>query len=72
MPANYIRLTLNTMGSLPPEKQVEVYDFAKYLREKTNKNVRKTTKKTSILKIIGIGKSNCSDISKNHDKYLYE
>jgi len=72
MSTDYIKLILNTMGALPPEKQIEVYDFATYLRDKNKKNVKKSIKKTSILKLIGIGDSGCSDISKNHDKYLYE
>ena len=72
MSTNYIKLTIDTMESLPAEKQVEVYDFAKYLKKRTKSTVRKITKKASILKLVGIGKSGCSDISVNHDTYLYE
>ncbi|MBN1981175.1 MAG: DUF2281 domain-containing protein [Chitinivibrionales bacterium] len=72
MAYDYIRLTVNTMEALPAERQVEVYDFAKFLKEKTKTALKKSTKKSSILNLIGIGKSGCSDIALNHDKYLYE
>jgi hypothetical protein len=73
------------MTALPTEKQVEVYDFAKFLKKNfkpihknsfkknlSNKKYIKSVNKSSILDIIGIGASGCSDISLHHDKYLYE
>ncbi len=74
MPANnYIRLTVDAMEKLPSEKQVEVYDFAKFLKASTNAmTATKKNKKTSVLDIIGIGTSGVGDIALKHDKYLYE
>jgi hypothetical protein len=73
MRANYIKLTANTMETLPAEKQAEIYDFAKFVKEKTKNSTKKSTRQNaSILDIIGIGESGCSDISLNHDKYLYD
>lgn len=60
------------MATLPTEKQAEVYDFAKFLKKNTPTRIKKTKKKASILDLIGMGESGCSDISINHDKYLYE
>jgi len=72
MRANYIKLTVDTMETLPADKQVEVYDFAKFLKKKTKAATKRNQKKTSIFDLFGIGESGCSDISLNHDKYLYE
>ena len=74
MPANYVKLTADTMGVLPREKQAEVYDFAKYLRASSkavSANSRRR-KKGSVLNLIGLGKSGVGDIALNHDKYLYD
>ena len=73
MSANYVKLTANTMTQLPEEKQLEVYDFVNFLRTSTKMiQPKKVSKKTSLLKLIGIGSSGKTDISLNHDKYLYE
>lgn len=72
MSANYIRLTADTMETLPPQKQAEVYDFATFLRTSSKSAARKKSKKGSVLNLIGLGKSGLSDISINHDKYLYD
>jgi hypothetical protein len=68
-----MRMTIDTIATLPLEKQVEVYDFAKFLKSSTNKTpAKKKTGKGSILNIIGLGKSGLGDLSVNHDKYLYD
>jgi hypothetical protein len=73
MRANYIRLTADTMENLPSEKQVEVYDFAKFLKTSSKAiAVTKKTGKASVLDIIGIGASGAGDIALKHDTYLYE
>jgi len=72
MAANYVKLTSNTMSALPVNKQAEVYSFAKYRRERSKKKATKKKKTTSVLDIIGLGESGHSDISINHDTYLYE
>lgn len=72
MPANYVKLTIDTMSELPSEKQIEVYDFAKFLRTTTKKESQKKPRNNSILKLIGIGQSANGDIALNHDKYLFE
>jgi hypothetical protein len=71
MPANYIQMTSATMEALPDIKQAEVYDFATFLKIASKDDFQKKTKTGSVLNIIGLGKSGTSDISINHDKYLY-
>ncbi|OGJ90672.1 MAG: hypothetical protein A2350_00585 [Candidatus Raymondbacteria bacterium RifOxyB12_full_50_8] len=68
---NYPKMTADTMEMLPFEKQAEVYDFVTFLKTKSRIKAARN-KKTSLLNIIGLGRSNKSDISVNHDKYLYE
>jgi hypothetical protein len=73
MAVNYVKMTATTMAKLPEQKQAEVYDFAKFLRISTKDVVaKKSLKKASILKLVGIGSSGKNDIALNHDKYLYE
>lgn len=72
MPANYIQLTSDTMEMLPNQKQAEVYDFATFLKIGSKSNIRQKNKKGSVLNLIGLGRSGTSDISINHDKYLYD
>jgi hypothetical protein len=73
MAVNYVKMTADTMAKLPEQKQAEVYDFANFLRlNSTDIAVRKSFKKASILKLVGIGASGKNDIALNHDKYLYE
>ncbi len=73
MGADYLRMTTETLATLPPEKQEEVYDFAKFL-EASSADVtgRKKEKKGSVLNLIGLGKSGVGDIALNHDKYIYD
>ena len=72
MALNYSKLIADTVTTLPQDKQVEVYDFAKYLRAKNRpKKVKKSTSKHSILSLCGMGKSDITDGALNHDKYLY-
>ncbi len=72
MAYNYSQLTADTMEKLPADKQAEVYDFATFLEAKTQKHLPHRTKKSSLLDLVGIGRSGKSDNSVNHDKYLYE
>ena len=72
MHANYIKLTAHMMETLPTEKQVEVYDFVKFLKNKTKTQIKTNKKTTSIFDLFGLGESGCSDVSINHDSYLYD
>jgi len=73
MAFDYLKMTVDTLATLPLEKQVEVYDFAKFLKTTAVRPViKKKTKKGSLLKIVGLGKSGAKDIALNHDKYLYD
>jgi len=75
MSTNYVRLTSDAMHELPPSRQAEVYDFAKFLSSyrKNAKSAFIPKKKTAtVLDLIGTGASNVGDISVNHDKYLYD
>lgn len=71
MSANYVRLTASAMETMPPQRQAEVYDFAKYVKER-GKNAGVKRKRASVLTLIGIAESRMGDIAGNHDKYLYE
>jgi hypothetical protein len=72
MSIDYLKMTANTLATLPPAKQAEVYDFATYLKVRTSSITRKHVKKDSVLDLVGIGESGKNDIALNHDKYLYE
>lgn len=72
MPYNYPKLTTATMEKLPVEKQAEIYDFAAFLEKKERIRHPQRSKKASLMDLVGLGKSGKSDISANHDKYLYE
>ena len=73
MAADYLRMTAETLATLPLEKQEEVYDFAKFLKTSSaSATGRKKEKKGSVLNLIGLGKSGVGDIALNHDKYLYD
>lgn len=74
MAADYLKMTVDTLATLPPEKQEEVYDFAEFLKANstTKTAAKQSNKKGSVLNIIGLGKSDVSDVAQNHDKYLYE
>lgn len=72
MAYNYAKLTVDTMEKLSPEKQAEVYDFVSFLEAKTRKHRDHRAKKTSLLELVGFGRSGKTDVSVNHDKYLYE
>lgn len=73
MATNYLKMTVNTLATLPLEKQEEVYDFVKFLKASTEKlTIYKKSKKGSVLNLIGLGKSGLGDMALNHDKYLYD
>jgi len=73
MTVDYLKMTVDTLATLPLEKQEEVYDFAKFLKATTAKpEVKRVSKKKSVFNIIGLGKSGLKDVSLNHDKYLYD
>jgi cytochrome c len=72
MSYNYPKLTTSTMEKLPVDKQAEVYDFAEFLETKARKHQPHRAKKASFRDLVGLGRSGKSDISVNHDKYLYE
>ncbi|MFH0918899.1 MAG: hypothetical protein V1913_00940 [Fibrobacterota bacterium] len=71
MAANYLKMTSDTMEALPVEKQAEVYDFAAYLKTKSKTRTMRS-RKSSLLSLVGMGRSKHTDVSVNHDKYLYE
>ena len=73
MAANFLRMTADTLATLPPKKQEEVYDFARFLKENTAQTtIKEKKRKGSVLNIISIGKSGVGDLALNHDKYLYD
>jgi len=72
MATSILKMTVDTMTSLPVEKQAEVYDFARFLKARTKPMIKKNDRSCSALGLIGIGKSGKGDIALNHDKYLYE
>jgi hypothetical protein len=73
MATDYMRMTIDTIATLPREKQEEVYDFVRFLKTSSGKTTGKEkTRKGSILNIIGLGKSGLGDLAINHDKYLYD
>lgn len=73
MAADYLKRTVDTLASLPLEKQEEVYDFARFLKETTPRPAAGgKVKKGSVLNIVGLGGSGARDIALNHDKYLYD
>jgi len=73
MAVDYLRRTVDTLASLPLEKQAEVYDFVNFLKEKTKEPAAKEKgKKGSVLNIIGLGKSGIGNVALDHDKYLYD
>lgn len=73
MATDYMRMTIDTIATLPREKQEEVYDFVLFLKTSSGKTTGKEkTRKGSILNIIGLGKSGLGDLAINHDKYLYD
>ena len=72
MCANYIKQTANIMETLPVYKQSKVYDYAKLIKKKEQATTKRNQKKTAIFDLFSIGESGCSDISLNHDKYLYK
>jgi hypothetical protein len=73
MAADYLKMTIDTLATLPMEKQQEVYDFTQFLKASSKQNTTKAKRhKGSILNIIGLGKSGLGDISLNHDRYLYD
>jgi hypothetical protein len=69
---DYAKKLADTAATLPLEKQAELCDFAEFLKKTTETKTAKKSGKSSVLKLIGIGKSGVSDISRNHDKYLYD
>lgn len=76
MANNYPKFIAETVKDLPVKEQAEVYDFAKFLKARNNvKKSRnpnvKTKPRHSILDLCGIGESDVTDGSINHDKYLY-
>jgi hypothetical protein len=73
MATDYMRMTIDTIATLPREKQEEVYDFVRFLKTSSDKTAGKEkTRKGSVLNIIGLGKSGLGDLAINHDKYLYD
>jgi hypothetical protein len=71
MASDYLRMTADTLATLPLEKQEEVYDFARFLKANTTHTATiEKKRKGSVLNIIGIGKSGVGDLALNHDKYL--
>jgi hypothetical protein len=73
MATDYMRMTIDTIATLPREKQEEVYDFVRFLKTSSGKTAGKEkTRKGSVLNIIGLGKSGLGDLAINHDKYLYD
>jgi len=82
MPEDFVKLTSETLATLPRKKQEEVYDFARFLktasrgtaprRKAPSTTAAKRKNKDSILDLIGIAESGYTDISVNHDKYLYD
>lgn len=72
MAVDYLRMTADTLATLPLEKQEEVYDFARFLKTTAEQAATMRKKrKGSVLNIIGLGKSGLGDMALNHDKYLY-
>ena len=73
MAVDYLKMTIDTLATLPLEKQVEVYDFTLFLKAASKQGDAKVKRrKGSILNIVGLGKSGLGDMSLNHDKYLYD
>ncbi len=73
MAANYLKMTVDTLATLPPGKQEEVYDFAEFLKlTSTQMRPPKNNRKSTVLEIISLGKSGIGDLAFNHDKYLYD
>lgn len=73
MAVDYFKMTVDTLATLPIEKQEEVYDFTMFLKSISKQGTAKTKKRNgSILNIVGLGKSGLGDMSLNHDKYLYD
>jgi hypothetical protein len=73
MAADFLKMTVNTLATLPLRKQEEVYDFAEFLRlSSVRTSPRKHNRKSTVLEIIGLGKSGIGDLALNHDKYLYD
>ena len=73
MAIDYLKKTVDTLASLPLEKQEEVYDFAKFLKKTAAEPAAKGKgRKGSVLNIIGLGRSGVNDVALNHDKYLYD
>lgn len=72
MATSILKMTVDTMTSLPVDKQEEVYDFARFLKASARPATRKNHTNGSILGLVGIGASGKGDIAVNHDNYLYE
>ncbi|MBN1604799.1 MAG: hypothetical protein JW915_24530 [Chitinispirillaceae bacterium] len=72
MTIDYLKMTIDTLAALPREKQEEVYDFTQFLKASSKQTIKRKKRKSSILNIIGVGKSGLGDLSLNHDKYLYD
>jgi hypothetical protein len=73
MAQNYVELTAEEMKDLPRTKQAEVYDFVQFLKARKTKGRRGTRRSNSaLLNLIGMGRSDSTDVSVNHDKYLYD
>lgn len=71
MAVDYLKMTVDTLATLPIEKQEEVYAFALFLKSISQQSTLKKQKRNgSLLNIAGLGKSGLGDMSLNHDKYL--
>lgn len=73
MQPDYIELITHAVEGLPREEQAEVYDFVAFLKAKKTKTDGISKKTSSVFDLAGTG-VNCkeTDISINHDRYLYE
>lgn len=73
MAADYVRKTVEALAVLPPEKQLEVYDFAAFLNASCAAvRARPKERKGSVLNLIAMGRSGIRDISDRHDHYVYD
>ena len=73
MTPNYPQMVADTISELPITKQAEVYHFAEYMKKGIKaKQSKKPVAKTSVFDLFGTATSKVTDVSINHDKYLYE
>ena len=73
MVPNYPQLIAKAISELPIAKQAEVYQFAQFLKQSLKARFSKQkAEKQSVFDLFGTAKSDVTDASINHDKYLYE